>query len=56
VIEVSYDHFSDGRFRHGTMIVRWRPDKKPKQCTLEQLAPSSKAGGLKQLMDHELGV
>jgi ATP-dependent DNA ligase len=56
VIEVSYDHFSDGRFRHGTMIVRWRPDKKPMQCTMEQLAPSGKAGGLKQLMDHEPGV
>ena len=56
VIEVSYDHFSDGRFRHGTTIVRWRPDKKPMQCTMEQLAPSGKAGGLKQLMDHEPGV
>jgi ATP-dependent DNA ligase len=37
VIEVSYDHFSGGRFRHGTMILRWRPDKKPRQCTMEQL-------------------
>ena len=27
VVEVSYDHFSGGRFRHGTTIVRWRPTK-----------------------------
>jgi ATP-dependent DNA ligase len=27
VVEVSYDHFSGGRFRHGTRLVRWRPDK-----------------------------
>ena len=37
VVEVSYDHFSGGRFRHGTTIVRWRPDKKPTQCTMQQL-------------------
>ena len=37
VIEVSYDHFTGGRFRHGTSILRWRPDKKPAQCTFEQL-------------------
>jgi ATP-dependent DNA ligase len=38
VVEVSYDHFSGGRFRHGTSIHRWRPDKKPAQCTFDQLA------------------
>ena len=37
VIEVSYDHFTGGRFRHGTSILRWRPDKKPRQCTMDQL-------------------
>jgi ATP-dependent DNA ligase len=37
VIEVCYDHFSGGRFRHGTTILRWRPDKAPRQCTLDQL-------------------
>ncbi|UPK40137.1 ATP-dependent DNA ligase [Bradyrhizobium sp. 186] len=37
VIEVSYDHFSGDRFRHGTSILRWRPDKAPRQCTFEQL-------------------
>jgi ATP-dependent DNA ligase len=37
VVEVSYDHFTGGRFRHGTSILRWRPDKKPSQCTTEQV-------------------
>ena len=37
VVEVSYDHFSGDRFRHGTTILRWRPDKTPRQCTLDQL-------------------
>jgi ATP-dependent DNA ligase len=37
VVEVQYDHVSNGRFRHGTGFVRWRPDKAPKQCTMEQL-------------------
>jgi ATP-dependent DNA ligase len=30
VIEVCYDHFSSERFRHGTSILRWRPDKAPR--------------------------
>jgi ATP-dependent DNA ligase len=38
VVEVSYDHFTGGRFRHGTRILRWRPDKSPGQCTFEQLS------------------
>jgi ATP-dependent DNA ligase len=37
VCEVRYDHFSGGRFRHGTRFLRWRPDKKPRQCTFEQM-------------------
>jgi ATP-dependent DNA ligase len=37
VVEVSYDHFSGERFRHGTSILRRRPDKAPKQCTFDQL-------------------
>jgi ATP-dependent DNA ligase len=40
VCEVQYDHFSGGRFRHGTKFLRWRPDKRAKQCTFEQLEPS----------------
>ena len=38
VVEVTYDHFTGGRFRHGTKIVRWRPDKAPRQCTIDQVA------------------
>ncbi len=37
VVEVQYDHFTGGRFRHGTRFLRWRPDKKPKQCGFEQV-------------------
>jgi ATP-dependent DNA ligase len=37
VVEVQYDHVSNGRFRHGTTFLRWRPDKAPRQCTMEQL-------------------
>ena len=38
VVEVTYDHFTGDRFRHGTRIVRWRKDKAPRQCTLDQVA------------------
>jgi len=37
VCEVQYDHFTGGRFRHGTKFLRWRPDKYPEQCTFEQV-------------------
>jgi ATP-dependent DNA ligase len=37
VVEVTFDHASGGRFRHGTGFVRWRPDKAPRQCTMEQM-------------------
>lgn len=37
VVEVQFDHFSGGRFRHGTKFLRWRPDKKPSQCTIAQV-------------------
>ena len=39
VVEVQYDHFSGGRFRHGTKFLRWRPDKAPRQCTMDQVEP-----------------
>ena len=38
VVEVGYDHFSNGRFRHGTKFLRWRPEKAPSQCLLSQVA------------------
>jgi ATP-dependent DNA ligase len=37
VVEVCYDHFSSSRFRHGTRLLRWRPDKAPRQCTFAQV-------------------
>ncbi len=37
VCEVQFDHFSGGRFRHGTKFLRWRPEKRPEQCRFDQL-------------------
>jgi ATP-dependent DNA ligase len=37
VVEVAYDHFTGGRFRHGTKILRWRSDKDARQCTMDQV-------------------
>jgi ATP-dependent DNA ligase len=43
VVEVQYDHFSGGRFRHGTKFLRWRPDKAPSQCTMAQVEQEASA-------------
>jgi ATP-dependent DNA ligase len=45
VVEVQYDHFTGGRFRHGTRLLRWRPEKLPRQCTMDQVKKGS-AGAL----------
>lgn len=37
VVEVRFDHVTGKRFRHGTRLLRWRPDKAPEQCTFEQI-------------------
>jgi ATP-dependent DNA ligase len=37
VVEVRFDHVTGNRFRHGTKLMRWRPDKTPHQCTFEQI-------------------
>ncbi len=42
VVEVQYDHFTGERFRHGTKLLRWRPDKSPRQCTVQQVKFESK--------------
>jgi ATP-dependent DNA ligase len=42
VVEVTYDHVTAGRFRHGTDLVRWRPDKAPAQCLLAQILQSKR--------------
>jgi len=49
VVEVRYDQVTGRRFRHGTGFVRWRPDKDPKQCTFEQLAPELRPSELAEL-------
>ncbi len=50
VVEVCYDHFSGERFRHGTRLLRWRPDKAPRQCTLDPLL--QKKANLMTLLDR----
>jgi len=37
VVEVQFDHFTGGRFRHGTKFLRWRPDKKLHACSFKQV-------------------
>jgi ATP-dependent DNA ligase len=37
VVEVTFDHVSDGRIRHGTKVLRWREDKAPNECRFDQL-------------------
>ena len=49
VVEVKYDQVTGQRFRHGTGFLRWRPDKDPKQCTFDQLAPELRPSELKEL-------
>jgi ATP-dependent DNA ligase len=41
VAEVRYDHVTGQRFRHGTKFLRWRPDKAPEQCRMDQLQPEA---------------
>ena len=43
VVEVQFDHFTGGRFRHGTSLLRWRPDKNPRQCTMAQVRMESRS-------------
>ena len=52
VVEVRYDQVTGQRFRHGTALLRWRPDKSPKQCTFEQLAPELRPSELKELFEQ----
>ena len=48
VVEVRYDQVTGRRFRHGTGFLRWRPDKDPKQCTIDQLAAELEPSELKE--------
>jgi ATP-dependent DNA ligase len=49
VVEVRYDQVTGRRFRHGTGFLRWRPDKDPRQCTFDQLAPELRPSELREL-------
>jgi ATP-dependent DNA ligase len=44
VVEVRYDQVTGDRFRHGTRLLRWRPDKAPRQCTFEQIERTAAPG------------
>jgi len=46
VVEVRYDKLEKHRFRHGTKLVRFRPDKDPDQCTWREVRPPRKPGDL----------
>ena len=50
VCEVTYDHFSGGRFRHGTKFLRWRPEKDPRSCTYEQITPAKQKGSMDRFL------
>jgi ATP-dependent DNA ligase len=50
VAEVRYDHFTGGRFRHGTKFLRWRPDKSPRQCTMAQVQAEAQVNPLAELI------
>lgn len=43
VVEVQYDHFSGHRFRHGTKLLHWRPDKRPTDCKQSQVKRESES-------------
>jgi ATP-dependent DNA ligase len=55
VVEVRFDQVTAGRFRHGTGFQRWRPDKAPKQCRMEQLDQKTPLSALQGLEGSELG-
>ena len=50
VVEVRYDQVTGCRFRHGTTFLRWRPDKAPEQCRMDQLARELKPAELEELL------
>ena len=43
VVEVEFDHFTGGRFRHGTRLLRWRPDKDPSSCSIKQVEQENRS-------------
>jgi ATP-dependent DNA ligase len=51
VVEVRYDHVTGNRFRHGTRFLRWRPDKAPQQCRMDQLQPEARPAELASTLE-----
>lgn len=56
VVEVGYDQVTGRRFRHGTAFKRWRPDKAPQQCRMEQMEPELRPAELAQLLGTKLAA
>jgi ATP-dependent DNA ligase len=52
VAEVVYDQVTGRRFRHGTTFLRWRPDKAPRQCTIDQLGHELCPAALAQVLEE----
>ena len=50
VVEVRYDKVQGRRFRHGTKLIRWRPDKDPGDCTWRELRPPKATGSVEALL------
>jgi ATP-dependent DNA ligase len=50
IAEVAYDQVTANRFRHGTTFRRWRPDKKPAQCTFDQFQAELRPEQLEQIL------
>jgi ATP-dependent DNA ligase len=46
VVEIRYDKLEKHRFRHGTRLVRFRPDKDAAQCTWREVRPPRRADDL----------
>jgi ATP-dependent DNA ligase len=52
VVEVRYDHTTADRFRHGTKLMRWRPDKAPEQCSFDQLERERSPAMVARMLDR----
>jgi ATP-dependent DNA ligase len=52
VVEVLYDQVTGDRFRHGTKLLRRRPDKAPRQCRMDQLRHALSPAELEQLISR----
>ncbi len=56
VVEVRYDHVTGNRFRHGTRFLRWRPDKAPEQCRMDQLEHEAHPAALTSRLPSTMGA